>query len=36
MNIENISNSLDIFSVYTYRVEAITPIIMYGFQFPYG
>jgi CRISPR-associated protein Cmr1 len=30
MNIENSSNSLDIFSVYTYRVEAITPIIMYG------
>jgi CRISPR-associated protein Cmr1 len=30
MNIENISNSLDIFSVYNYRVEAITPIIMYG------
>jgi CRISPR-associated protein Cmr1 len=30
MNIENRSNSLDIFSVYTYRVEAITPIIMYG------
>jgi CRISPR-associated protein Cmr1 len=30
MNIKNISNSLDIFSVYNYRVEAITPIKMYG------